>query len=308
MASFDESNLLRENQRLRDRNAELADEVQRLRGNVMTSPNESNSIEDNLRRRNAELEDELRRIKRQQTDLRHLYLEAPVGLGLLDRGLRFVGVNERLAVFNGHSVEEHVGAHISEIIPQIQDTIEPILRRVMETGEPELGFEVPGLSPANPTRVSDFLVSYHPVKDDGQVTGVSFVVQDVTELKQTKAALRQSEEQVRLLLNSTAEAIYGLDLNGECTFCNPACVKILGYENRKQLLGKNMHDLIHYARPDGSAYPNKECRIYDAFRRGEGARVDNEVLWRADGTSFPAEYWSYPIRRDGQVVGAVVTF
>ncbi|MEK6238495.1 MAG: PAS domain S-box protein [Planctomycetales bacterium] len=214
-----------------------------------------------------------------------------------------------MAVFNGYSVEEHVGAHISEIIPQIQGTIEPILCRVLETGEPELGFEVSGVSPENPTRVSDFLVSYHPVKNDaGQVTGVSFIVQDVTELKQAKTVLRQSEEQVRLLLNSTAEAIYGLDLNGECTFCNPACVRILGYENREQLLGKNMHELIHHTRADGTRYPMKDCRIYEAFRRSEGLHVDDEVLWRADGTSFLAEYWSHPIRHDIEVIGAVVTF
>ena len=72
--------------------------------------------------------------------------------------------------------------------------------------------------------------------------------------------------------------------------------------------GKNMHRLIHHTRADGTPYPPEACRILQAFRKGEGAHVEDEVMWRADGTSFPVEYWSYPMRRGEQVVGAVVTF
>jgi len=132
--------------------------------------------------------------------------------------------------------------------------------------------------------------------------------EDITAKKGAEIALEKSNEQVRLLLDSTAEAIYGLDLEGNCTFCNPACLEMLGYEQVGQLLGKNMHKLIHHTRPDGSEYPMEQCRIYEAFLHGQGTHVDDEVLWRADGTSFPAEYWSYPIRRDGGTVGSVVTF
>ena len=69
-----------------------------------------------------------------------------------------------------------------------------------------------------------------------------------------------------------------------------------------------MHDLVHYARADGTPYPKKECRIYQAFRKEEEIHIDDEVLWRADGTSFPAEYWSYPVRNEGKLAGVVVTF
>ena len=131
---------------------------------------------------------------------------------------------------------------------------------------------------------------------------------EMAERKEADEALLESEEQVRLLLDSTAEAIYGLDLNGECTFANPACVEILGYQTVGDLLGQNMHELIHHTRPDGTPYPAEECRIYQAFIQGEGAHVDDEVLWRADGTSFWAEYWSYPTRQNGETIGSVVTF
>ena len=128
------------------------------------------------------------------------------------------------------------------------------------------------------------------------------------EAEEANRAKHEGSELTRLLLDSTAEAIYGIDLQGNCTLCNRASLKLLGYREAAELLGKNMHMLVHHARPDGTALPVEECRIYTAFRRGEGSHVDDEVLWRSDGTSFPAEYWSYPIQRGGQVIGAVVTF
>jgi PAS domain S-box-containing protein len=144
--------------------------------------------------------------------------------------------------------------------------------------------------------------------EQGRMVSVTGMVADITERKRAEEALRESEDKLRLLLDSTAEAIYGIDLKGRCTFCNPACLRAVGYERVDELLGKNMHHLIHHARADGSLFPVEECRIFRAFRTGEGVHVDDEVLWRADGTSFPAEYWSYPQRREQEVVGAVVAF
>ena len=120
--------------------------------------------------------------------------------------------------------------------------------------------------------------------------------------------LAASDELVRMLLNSTGEGIYGIDLTGNCTFANPACARLLGYESREQLIGRNMHDLVHHSRPDGSPYPEPECRIYQALRQDEGTHVDDELLYRPDGTSFPVEYWSYPMFLEGNRVGCVVTF
>jgi len=111
-----------------------------------------------------------------------------------------------------------------------------------------------------------------------------------------------------LLLNSTGEGIYGVDLDGNCTFANPACLRILGYDSDGELLGRNMHEVVHHTRPNGEPYPMTECRIYLAFREGRGVHVDDEVMWRSDDTSFYAEYWSYPMEREGRLVGSVVTF
>jgi two-component system, sensor histidine kinase and response regulator len=118
----------------------------------------------------------------------------------------------------------------------------------------------------------------------------------------------ENGELARILLDSTAEAIYAINVMGNCTFCNAACLRMLGYMAPVELIGKNMHSMMHHTRPDGAPYPNDECRIYLAFRRGEGSHVDDEVVWRADGTSLPVEYWSYPIREKNILIGAVVTF
>ncbi len=130
----------------------------------------------------------------------------------------------------------------------------------------------------------------------------------VIERKEAEKRRRDSDERVRILLDSTAEAIYGIDLEGNCTFANPSCVRTLGYSHLEELLGRNMHDLIHYAWPDGRPMPVEDCNIYRAFRQAKAVTVNDEVLWRKDGTSFPAEYWSYPQVFDGKVVGAVITF
>ena len=148
-----------------------------------------------------------------------------------------------------------------------------------------------------------------PVNDDeGRIDYIIIVSVDTTERKKTEKLLKESEKKTLLLLNSTGEAIYGLDLEGKCTFCNPSCLRLLGYEDENQLLSKNMHDLIHHTRKDGTPYPEEECCIYQAFREGKGTHVDDEVLWRADGTSFAAEYRSFPIFHEGETVGSVVSF
>jgi PAS domain S-box-containing protein len=148
--------------------------------------------------------------------------------------------------------------------------------------------------------------------DAGGGTEIVALQQDFKQMIEQREAAeaqqRESEQQVRLLLDSTGEAIYGIDTAGCCTFSNPACAEILGFPDPGLLLGKNMHDLIHDTHANGTPYTVEDCRIYRAYQAGESTHVDDEVLWRADGTSFPAEYRSVPVRQGGEIVGAVVTF
>ena len=117
----------------------------------------------------------------------------------------------------------------------------------------------------------------------------------------------ETANRLTLLLESTGEGIFGIDLAGRCTFVNRAAAQALGWST-DMVLGRNMHELVHHTHADGRHYPECDCPIFNAFRRGLHCRIDDEVLWRADGSSFPAEYSSYPVIEHGEVKGAVVTF
>ncbi|MCE5180952.1 MAG: DUF3365 domain-containing protein, partial [Betaproteobacteria bacterium] len=121
-------------------------------------------------------------------------------------------------------------------------------------------------------------------------------------------ALQESEERNRLLLDSTAEGIYGVDREARCTFCNRSALKMLGYTTEADLLGKNMHAAIHHTLADGSPNPMENCRSLAALREGKNFFIEDQLLWRADGTSFPADMAAFPILRGKEVIGAVVSF
>ncbi|MGO8983881.1 MAG: PAS domain S-box protein [Terriglobales bacterium] len=181
------------------------------------------------------------------------------------------------------------------------------MQQAAATGKPVLGRALTVVYEDGTERQT--VESAVPLLDEaGNPRGAVGTSIDLTELKQAEQAQRESEEKLRLLLDSAAEAIYGIDLEHRCTFCNPACLRILGYERIDEVLGRNMHHLIHHSRPDGTMLPEDECRIHRVAITGEGIHAEDEVLWKADGTSFPAEYWSYPQRREHTIVGAVVAF
>lgn len=120
--------------------------------------------------------------------------------------------------------------------------------------------------------------------------------------------LEQLRRQHQLILNAVGEGVYGLDLDGNVTFANPAAAAMIDW-SVDDLVGKSMHAVLHHSHPDGAPYKREDCPIYQAFQDGSTQRVTNEVFWRKDGTSFPVEYISTPMRdEDGNLVGAVVTF
>jgi PAS domain S-box-containing protein len=130
----------------------------------------------------------------------------------------------------------------------------------------------------------------------------------ISERDATESQLEDEEERTRLLLESTGEAIYGVDGEGKCIFCNPVCVRTLGYDSRKELLGKSMHELLHHTKKDGTPFSTEECPFLGASKRVQSHHASDELLWRADGTSFPAEMWSHPILHGGKLIGAMVGF
>lgn len=128
-------------------------------------------------------------------------------------------------------------------------------------------------------------------------------------VKRRKAEAERTEiaDSLQLLLESTGEGVFGEDRDGHCTFVNRAALEMLGF-TREQMLGRKLHPLIHHTKPDGSPYPESECPMESVVRTSVPLRGTNEMLYRADGTTFPVEFSSYPILRDGEVEGMVVTF
>lgn len=138
---------------------------------------------------------------------------------------------------------------------------------------------------------------------------IEFLVNNLEETVHKRTEdLKSSEAQLRLLLDSAAEGIYGVDSDHKCTFCNASCVRMLGYTSSDELVGKNIHTQIHYKKIDGADYESCECVIEDAIQKGKKVHCSNEVFWRADGTPFFVEYHAYPQVIDGKIIGAVVTF
>ncbi len=127
------------------------------------------------------------------------------------------------------------------------------------------------------------------------------------ELAETRKTRDELLNRYHLILNAAGEGVCGLDINGNTTFINPAAQRMLGY-TEKELIGKSQHDLIHHSKAEGQPYPVEECPIFATFKDGKIHHVDDEVLWKKDGTSFPVEYISTPISEGGRLVGAVVTF
>lgn len=223
-----------------------------------------------------------------------------------DEEHRWIILNDAFCAFMGHAREELIAKSDYEFFPKEQaDVFWQKDAEVFRTGKENINEE----QFTDAKGVEHTIVTKKSIFTDGRGKKVLVgIIRDITDRKNIEHELARHQQQLRLLLDSAGEAIYGIDLQGNCTFCNAAFLKIMGYEREADLLGKNMHKMIHHSHADGSPFDAEQCRIFRAFRVGEGSHADDEVLWKADGTNFPAEYWSYPQRRDGEVVGAVVTF
>ena len=130
---------------------------------------------------------------------------------------------------------------------------------------------------------------------------------DVTEQHEAEQALHMATRQRELILESVGDGIYGIDLEGRLTFINVAGANALGY-NPEQLIGRDLHEVIHHSHADGTPYSKSTNPILQALRRGESIRMRDEVFWRHDGSSFPVEYTANPLLEDGQISGMVVAF
>jgi diguanylate cyclase (GGDEF)-like protein/PAS domain S-box-containing protein len=209
----------------------------------------------------------------------------------------------------GYTEDEIMGKPLVVLMPErYREVHQKGLKRLQETGVSQLKgktVEMEGLRKEGAEFSLEISIATWKTEKERFYSGI---IRDITARKKAEEELKDSQERNQLLLNSIAEAIYGQDMDGRCTFCNPSSLRILGYARANDLIGKNMHMLIHHTKPDRTPYPEKECKISQVFQNGKGVHVSDEVLWRADGSFFPAEYWSYPIFKKGILIGSVMSF
>ena len=228
---------------------------------------------------------------------------------------RILSINEHGAQSVGRQIEDVVGHGLEEFVaPDRRDFLDSYFRSLLTEGEAQ------GLMHLAHTNGEERVMAYRnrlvePIGSSRYVLGFAVDITDQVRAEdQLRALIRQSNS----VLESIGDGIYGIDLEGRVTVVNPAAAQMLGYRP-EELLGRNMHELVHYKRPDGSPYPETECPIRGSVHDLNSVRVANEVFWRKDGTSFPVEYVARPQieapsnaraagEQRGRAVGVVVAF
>ena len=245
-------------------------------------------------------------LKESEERFLNLFERAPLGYQSLDDQGCFIEVNEAWLEIMGYHRDQVLGQWFGDfLVPEQRECFRERFPRFIKDGRTHTEFEMICADGSRKWIAFDGRIGY---RRDGSFEKTHCILQDVTERKKMRMELQEREETIRLLFDSTAEGIYGLDLRGNCTFCNRSALSMLGYDDPKELIGKNMHWMIHHTNALNETTPAEDCRILKAFTSGKKSHEVSDLLWRKDGSSFPVEYWSYPMYREGTLVGAVVTF
>lgn len=222
----------------------------------------------------------------------------------LDGDSRIRSLNSAFERVTGWPREQWIGRQVLDLI-DAQDV--PAVLRALARGRADQvqELELRARTARDGVVTLDVSLTFAGESDDpGSVYGVA---RDVTERKSAAAERERLARQVQLLLESTTEGIYGTDVEGRCTFINNAAANLLGYEPA-DLLGQQLHQLIHHVRTDGSSIALEDCAILQTARHGTALRRDDEVFWTSDGRMIPVEYSASPVIESGVPIGIVVTF
>jgi PAS domain S-box-containing protein len=156
----------------------------------------------------------------QQPALQLIYDTAPIGLAFLSPDCRYVQINQRLTEICGISVEDHLGRSVRECVPALAESVENIVRSIMETGEPVTGIEVAGQR-ADQTDERSWITYWHPLRDPaGKIVGVNVAAEEITERKRADAALQASERQFHTLADSIPQLVWMAEARGNIFWFN----------------------------------------------------------------------------------------
>ena len=255
------------------------------------------------RRDEEELRQHRQQLAERLAELELLYDTAPVGLAMVDTELRFVRINDRLAAINGRPAAAHIGVLVRDVIPALAAQIEPLYRRVIDTGEPILNYEVHGVTGSDPAE-HDWLVNFYPVRDrDGRVFGINVVVQDITESKRAQrtlehrvrertSELQASEQRYRALVETLRDVVFTLDEQGVFTYISPAIEPLSGFLPG-DVIGRRFDEFVHpddvaavlasFQRSVAGAIEPLEFRVRSKSGEELWARTLSSIVHRPDG-------------------------
>jgi len=264
-------------------------------------------------------------LKKTNAYLENIFENSPDAIGIVDSRGRFIKWNKMAAELYGYTFEQLLGKSTFDLYPD-KNALEKMLTHLRREGSVKK-WEIE--MQRKDGTIVPFEISITLLKDDqNRTAGSVCVARDLSEIRKVLGELttsneelsreiaerRKAEEEVRrlsrqnqLILDSVGEGIVGLDVFGRVTFINPAGAETLGYD-MEELLGKDLHELVHHSRTDGSRYPLHECPMFQSLSSGDRLRERSEVFWRKDGSNYPVAYSSTPIREKKYVIGAVITF
>ena len=219
---------------------------------------------------------------------------------------KILSANRAATQLLGYDPHEFIGkGNIRDILaPEVRHQFDEYMARVCKDGATS-GIMLVQTS-SGERRVWEY---YNSLRTEGVAAPiVRGMARDITEQRRAEKAMSDLRRELELTMNSMEEGVHRVDLKGNIVFENPAAARMLGWEVA-ELLGKPAHLTMHHTRQDGTPYPKEECPIYATLRDGIFRQGAEEVFWRRDGTSFPVEYMTAPMRNDrNEIVATVVTF
>ncbi|MDV2998846.1 MAG: Adaptive-response sensory-kinase SasA [Chroococcopsis gigantea SAG 12.99] len=189
----------------------------------------TNTEIDDRVRAEANLRESEAKLQQQLAEVEAIYQTAPIGLTVLDRDLRYLRINQRLAEINGLSRESHMGRVVADVLPELSSTVEPLLRSVIDQGEPLLNLELHGETPAQPGVERVWLEHFVPLKNGDETTAISIVCEEITDRIKTELALRESEARLKQLVDLNFVGVMFWNIDGRVLDANDAFLNTIGY-------------------------------------------------------------------------------
>jgi PAS domain S-box-containing protein len=142
---------------------------------------------------------------RDQPALQLIYDTAPIGLACLSPDCRYLQINQRLTEICGISVEDHIGRYVRDCVPALADSVEQIVRTIVETGEPVIGVEVAGQR-ADQSDERYWVTYWHPLRSpSGEIVAVNVAAEEITERKRAEQEIRKARDAAESTLNELRE-------------------------------------------------------------------------------------------------------